>query len=337
MTEPKWKDFEIVADPRLGQAVTLLSPALTINFFLQWIDADAVRELYDKALELVRPSLTHYIADNMQRPEKITDRALGMIPAWMRKPREVYAYEWNAYSGDDLGCAGPGIEFFLGYFSPPPEASMRNVLRNAKAKAAPDGEIAGYHVGSAIRVLLPVDHALGHADALRDWLCSLSLLKKGRFNSVECSYGLSAWGHLSNQVEKRQQALCSRYPGLDSYAAWQSGQVRVDLNYPDLIPLVKRAAWTNVLHELTVRALGGAEAIIAKLADTPEIRVTPFEHGLMLQAGEHPELGDLNRGELLPLLRKVASVLKPVRVNLLPEIKGEFWDHFFNIFDKTYD
>ena len=339
MTTPNWNQFVFVDDPRLGQAVTLLSPALTINFFLGWVDAEAVTQLYEEALKLIQPGLTHYIAENMKRPAKISSKALGMIPAWMKKPREDYGYYWNAYGGSDLGCAPPGLESFIVYYPrPPDDTKMLRELRAAKQMSGPGGEIAGYHVSSSLRLMLPVDHPLGEAEALSAWLRSLDLLRKGAFQSVECSYGLSQWGHLSAEAEMREQAFCSRYPGLDAYGPWQGGQIRVDLTYPDFIPLVKRAAWTNVLHHLTVRALGGEQAIREQLADTPEIRIVPFEHGLILQAGERPELGDLNRGDTLPLLRKLARVLRPVRVELLVEVKGTnpFWDHFFNIFDKDY-
>ena len=133
------------------------------------------------------------------------------------------------------------------------------------------------------------------------WLQSLDLLKRGNFDSIECSYGLSAWTDLDTETPLLEKASCSRYPGLDAFRASHAGQVRADPAYPDLIPLVRRAAWTNVLHELTVQALGGEAKVREQFADTPEIRLTSFEHGLIILAGERPALGDLNRGDLLPL------------------------------------
>jgi Protein of unknown function (DUF3396) len=334
---PSWNEFVLIDNPRLGQDVTLLSPVLGINFYLGSTDAEAVAQLYDEAMKLIQPELTHYIAENMKRPAKITSKALGMIPTWMKRPKDGYAYDWNAYGGTDLGCSGPGLEFFVVYRPFVSAELMRKRLEAATKMSGAGGEIPGYGIRGSIRLMLPVDHPLAEASALSAWLQSLELVRRGAFDAVECSYGLSAWTHLSAEAAQREKAFCSRYPGLDAFRASQAGQVRVDLSYPSLIPLIKRAAWTNVLHELTVRALGGADAIRQQLADTPQIRIVPLEHGLMLQAGERPELGDLNRGDTLPLLRKVARVIRPVRVKLLVEnLDDPFWDHFFNIFEKDY-
>lgn len=341
MTPPlptPWDGFVRVGDPNLGQTVTLLHPALTITFTLRWIGYAAVRQLYDAAMLLMQPELTHYQAENMKRPAKITPRALSMIPAWMQKPKEDHVYWWQAYSGADLGCAPPGLEFWL-WATPllPPEKKLRRV-QGALLHYGGAGDISHYVLSSSIRLLLPVDHPLGEASALLAWLQALDLLKLGNFDSITCSYGLSILENLDFSVDRYEQALCSRYPGLDSFRFAHSGQVRVDASYPDLIPLVKRAAWTTVLQELTVRALGGEAKVREQLADTPEIRVTSFAQALILQAGERPELGDLNRGDTLPLLRKVAAVIRPVRTTkiLEQEARGEFWEHFFNIFEKDY-
>jgi hypothetical protein len=61
--------------------------------------------------------------------------------------------------------------------------------------------------------------------------------------------------------------------------------------------------------------------------------VVPLKHGLILQAGNRPPLGDISRGDYLPLMRKMARVLRPARTTLLAD-KSEFWHHFFNMFDK---
>jgi len=98
---------------------------------------------------------------------------------------------------------------------------------------------------------------------------------------------------------------------------------------------VRRAAWTLVLHPLTVAFLGGEDAIREQVADEPELRVSTLPHGLALQAGERPQLGDLTSGDDLPLLRRMAKVVRPARIERLAE-KSDFWEHFFNIFDKKY-
>ncbi|MES1188961.1 MAG: type VI immunity family protein [Myxococcales bacterium] len=333
-----WDELVRVGDPGLGQQVTLMAPALTISFYLQEVDYDGVAQLYAEAMKLIEPGLTHYQAESMKRPAKISPRALGMIPTWMRKPKEFHSYWWEAHGGADLGQSPPGLELLLLASAIGSPEQKKQAIENA-LEGANQREINGHAIRSAIRILLPVDHELGRAEALARWLTSLDLLKRGTFGSIEACFGLAASTSVDRETARREQAACSRYPGLDAFRYSHSGQVRVDRDYPDMIPLVRRPAWTNVLHELTLRALGGEATIRTQLADAPEVRVTAFEHGVIVQAGDRPELGDLNRGDLLPVLRQVAQVLGPVRARKLVEAEAErhpFWEQFFNTFEKSY-
>ncbi|MCC6522670.1 MAG: DUF3396 domain-containing protein [Polyangiaceae bacterium] len=57
--------------------------------------------------------------------------------------------------------------------------------------------------------------------------------------------------------------------------------------------------------------VGGMDVLRANLS--PEIVLHPIRDGVLIQAGPEPLLGDVNRGETLPLYREVAKVLKPIR------------------------
>src|SRR5215475_5501036 len=89
-----------------------------------------------------------------------------------------------------------------------------------------------------------------------------------------------------------------------------------------------------IIKKLTVAYLGGEAKVREQMERTSAIKVTPFEHGLIIQAGERPQLGDLNAGDDLPLMREVARLVHSVRVKR-PAENSEFWDHFFNMFDKS--
>jgi hypothetical protein len=70
------------------------------------------------------------------------------------------------------------------------------------------------------------------------------------------------------------------------------------------------ARWISLLGPKLVVALGGTESLRAKL--DPRVAMVPVGDGLLLRAGERPELGDVNRGDAAPLLRSVAAALEPV-------------------------
>jgi Protein of unknown function (DUF3396) len=70
------------------------------------------------------------------------------------------------------------------------------------------------------------------------------------------------------------------------------------------------ARWLTLLGPELVKALGGRDALAAKLA--PGVSVLPAGDGLLVRAGERPEIGDVNRAVFTPLLRSVAAAIEPV-------------------------
>jgi Protein of unknown function (DUF3396) len=333
---PHWSDMTIVMDPGVGQVITTLHPAFTITFHMRMLNLPALSQLYQRAMDLMQPELTHYDAEDMKRPAKATAKTWTMVPAWLRKPKRDHVYQFNAYGGKDLGVAPPAIELMMTDLPQPVPAFKQARLRSLLGT----GDLT-YPLNTSLRLSFAPEHPLANGDALLAWLVDLQLLRTGSFIFAESGYGLLSLGSpFGGITEQKERALLSRHPGLDVYfPAHTSGMFRVgelpsgELEY---IPLVKRASWTTALHELTVDYLGGADKIRAELADESRIRVVSLPHGLIIQAGARPQLGDLNKGDYLPLQRRVAKVLRPARVEKLAE-KSEFWHHFFNIFDKSYD
>ncbi|MBI4954579.1 MAG: DUF3396 domain-containing protein [Myxococcales bacterium] len=74
---------------------------------------------------------------------------------------------------------------------------------------------------------------------------------------------------------------------------------------------LKGVNWLTLVSHVLLEELGGEATLRAKLS--AEIRLHPIRDGVLIQAGPEPLLGDVNRGETLPLYREVAKVLKPIR------------------------
>lgn len=72
-----------------------------------------------------------------------------------------------------------------------------------------------------------------------------------------------------------------------------------------------RSNWLSVLSTDFVNRLGGA----AKLSQALGKRCPMHEYpgGVILQAGDRPQLGDVNRGIVLDEYRRVASAVKRLR------------------------
>jgi len=101
-----------------------------------------------------------------------------------------------------------------------------------------------------------------------------------------------------------------RFPGLDvdypaDHALWtQDG--------------IKGGSWLTILSDRFVERLGGATRIQQALG-TP-FALTSYSGGVVIRAGEEPEIGDRNRNVATPLSVVLATVLKPIRVKSHPDV-----------------
>jgi hypothetical protein len=68
--------------------------------------------------------------------------------------------------------------------------------------------------------------------------------------------------------------------------------------------------WLTLLGPALLEELGGRDVLRNKL--DPGVAVMAGGDGVLLRAGERPELGDVNRAEFAPLLRSVAAAIEPV-------------------------
>lgn len=69
--------------------------------------------------------------------------------------------------------------------------------------------------------------------------------------------------------------------------------------------------WLTFVGDTLVDKLGGRDALAERLTGTG-IGLRSYEKGVALQAGDAPELGNVNRKDTLPLYREVGAVLDPV-------------------------
>lgn len=104
-------------------------------------------------------------------------------------------------------------------------------------------------------------------------------------------------------------AYAGRYPGLEiedpmshAYAAREG---------------IKGGNWLTILSTYFVERLGSRDTLHRQLSE-PFV-VENYEGGVMIVAGPVPEVGDRNRNIDTPLYRKLASVLKPIRIQDHPE------------------
>jgi len=96
--------------------------------------------------------------------------------------------------------------------------------------------------------------------------------------------------------------LAMRHPGFDVHRNLRTRGV--------LGRQLRGPGWLTFVSVELVETLGGEDQLRHKL--DPGVEVARAGNGLLLRAGEAPEIADVNRKERLPLLRSVARAIEPV-------------------------
>jgi hypothetical protein len=112
--------------------------------------------------------------------------------------------------------------------------------------------------------------------------------------------------------EKRIYGLARRHTGLE-------------VDYPLYHALwtktaIKGGNWITVLADTFMARVGGIDTLRQALGEPFELYEYPG--GVMIVAGTTPEIGDRNRNLDTPLYRRLARVLKPIRVTFHPAVHG---------------
>lgn len=100
--------------------------------------------------------------------------------------------------------------------------------------------------------------------------------------------------------------LAQQYAGLDVDST-------AHISTLELIDHIKGVNWYTVLGNTFVERLGGESAIRHALSNRGDIEILTYNNGLIIRAGEYPELGALEDGPP-PAYVAVNKVVKPVRI-----------------------
>jgi len=147
------------------------------------------------------------------------------------------------------------------------------------------------------------------------------------------------WNDLRTLLAELAGAFPYRYGHVGYALCWNDMSVERDIEVSTLIrPLLKRypglslgnpfelcdqdlppVNWLTLIGPELLETIGGIDNVRQALADDDAISILPLGRGVGIKAGETPQLGDLNRGDDLPLYRKVGTYLREYRGE--PEIE----------------
>jgi TseV toxin immunity protein TsiV len=241
-----------------------------------------VIEFYKRSLQIIGPHIRFYQTENMGKARKITEKALEMLPFWFTTP----------------SSRRPILMFFLESGPTPNDVSDHAFLMCAD-------EI---NAAGSLRLMLPVTRV---EESVTDFRAlARDLANTARFSSGHAGFSVNfhipGKGDYAGEADVRMYALSQRYPGLDLFDTSTSKYASLG---------IKCADWLTFINPSQIEKLGGMDNLVGKLGKDA---VHPLKHGVMIQAGPKPELGDVNRGLTLPEYHRVGRLLKAIRMTKHP-------------------
>ena len=330
---------------RVGD-ILIIVPCLEFVLYLDITEDTGVLDFYHRTREALGDRITYYQAESMKGYSRLTARGESMVPTWFTKPRIGKVDYYMSLSDGDPNAAVSASTIELSIFRRPAQEITAEVKADWQVNFGEKKRIIT-HPGSFLRVTLPLDHPLADPAKAVDWFLDFSLLKTGRIFAGHCGYALNYYGQpvestLYEPAKKALASLVMRYPGL----GWNGGAVlprilRYEPGQNDFVPLIKRANWLTVACDKTLDCIGG-RALFQNLAGGESaLTLIQLEHGLAIQAGPEPQIGDLGHRDFLPLYRRVASALRAIRI---PELDGAgagfmriATNEWLNALDKEYE
>lgn len=344
-----WANFVLKVDE-----VTLIAPCLKFVLYLDNTDDAGILDFYERSINALGNFITHYKAENMKRRARFDARASTMVPTWFKRPRSGKTYFMQLSGCDEnQGISSALIELSvdrrpLQKLTPEQVVSRKNnwkiLYEQQGCKFSPSA--------SALRVTLPLEHELAIPSKFLSWVLDFKLAKEWPFLSGHSGYALNHYEAIGSsiireQMQKQLGSLCLRYPGLDwhNIGGVEAHLLRYEPEWMDktgyFLPLIKRLNWLTLICSGTIDSLGGQSKLQETLGADLPIHLHMLKHGLAIQAGNMPKLGDIAHRDFLPAYRRVAKVLRPVRLEAIPGLGRGFSDaaanEWLNAFDKDYD
>ncbi len=225
---------------------------------------------------------SYFQLNDSARMRKVAASSRAMVPTWMRDPASLSQplLGVQMHSGpknDELQA--PDFAFFQDQSADDP---------------------CGY-----VRLSVPTD-AISSVD---DAVTLLSMLE-----SYPVSWGVAGYsilwdpgGSESREVKRWLRAQLNRYRGL-GVGEPLAHMVRQHLG-------LMRIGWCTLVGEAHLETLGGLEALQEQADAIDGLQVRGIASYAAVFAGDKPSIGDVNRGELLPLQREVGRLLEPIRAS----------------------
>jgi Protein of unknown function (DUF3396) len=267
----------------------LCSLGFVATFFVRRVDHPDVRERLVQALELYQSGIGDKLiwgADpKNSRPKKLAGTTLADVRSWMHKvgPSDDFSYVFHG--GQNKEDADPYSAH--AYVNPNDPAKL-----SFASFTWPLSWVAEHSVEAFAKLVAELAALIGPTHGYAGWAIVTHVKQRG-----------------SEPATRYVAAFAQRFRGLEVDQLINHSLI---LRKKDAI---KGINWLTILGSPWVDRLGGLPNLKAALGDG--IGVRSFGDGVVIQAGPRPLLGDVNRGEKMEAYHRVATALRPIRIDAL--------------------
>ncbi len=287
-----------------GRTICSLTYDLTIYTDVHFPScSDGVLNFYHTFMDHFASMVAWYTTETMANEKKLTPKVLTAVETWFddKKSKFRRQYGMSMHSGNDADdYVPPAINIFSS---------------------------AGKHTANYLRIILPIRSVDADSKLLLD--ITKNATKHLPFLSGHGGYALYYNTKSQNAKIKAGNLtgpLLLKHPGIDIGATMNTSL--------QTLKAIKGVNWLTLLNYDFCNKLGGLDNIRNKLSNG--IVIHELENGIILQAGAKPEMGDINKGETLPLYREVSQLIRPIRLYKHRQIHGlnmEQTERWFERFD----
>ncbi len=245
---------------------------------------------YERLVDAMGRNATYILVGvDATRPRKFRRQDRDLIAKWVQSAAKHDEYALSVYSGPTLGSYGPwSLELSL-------EAEQPPRLKRS-SRSAPVEVDASY-----LYFTTPVNLAIPDPSKFRDLVLAVAAMIP--FRSGHAGFGLAYNdGDPESDRDKQLAAWNKRYRGLDAGSP--------DCSAPFATNRIRGVNWLTMLDADFLAKVGGTRVLDDLGSD---VKIYSLPHGIAVQAGEVPRLGDVNVLEDMSAYRRVDRALKAIR------------------------
>jgi Protein of unknown function (DUF3396) len=269
-----------------------------------------IRDKDDRPALRIGLLMTLFIPEAWTRPvrEAIAEAAEEYVSQfrsylrWSRSPEDGLAYGMDEVPAprDWLPQYPDGEGWFFGFHS----GEQKNAAAEFQVYAFGSEKNDAYDDPGCFQVYLPLNWFATHPGTFPEFV--LSFAKRLRPASGYAGIGvlepLSPYDREPFQSTVRQ--IADRFPGLEIE------HLPGHLNHVG--EGIKGVNWLTLLGDRWVQQIGGNNYLYMRLGDN--FKLTPYDGGLMIQAGPKPQIGDVAANRWPRHYVTLAKVLKPIQI-----------------------